>query len=330
MNYINHIALVLDASGSMQLHKNELIKIADEQIKYLAQRSKEMDQETRVTVYTFNQKVDCKIYDKDVLRLPSIASLYNCDGQTALIASVLKSQTDLAATAQLYGDHSFLTFILTDGQENCQGNVRELSAKIKSLPDNWTVAVLVPNQQGKAEAKCLGFPSDNIAIWDTTTKAGLEEAGKTIKAATDNWMTGRKSGIRGSSTLFMMSADNLNKDTIKAAGLTPLKANQFVRIPVPSDCVIKKFVEDAGLKFTVGTCFYQLSKTETIQANKEIAVVEKKTAKVYSGASARSMLGLPDTEVRVKHDYNPLFDVFVQSTSVNRKLIAGTKLIVMK
>lgn len=37
------------------------------------------------------------------------------------------------------------------------------------------------------------------------------------------------------------------------------------------------------------------------------------------------MIGLPDMAVRVKPDYNPDYSVYVQSTSINRKLIAGTK-----
>jgi hypothetical protein len=65
-NYINHVVLNLDASASMGPHRNNLIRVADGQIKYLAQRSQELDQETRVSVYSFNEEVECLIYDKDV------------------------------------------------------------------------------------------------------------------------------------------------------------------------------------------------------------------------------------------------------------------------
>jgi len=34
-------------------------------------------------------------------------------------------------------------------------------------------------------------------------------------------------------------------------------------------------------------------------------------------------------DVRVRPDYNPLYDVFVQSTSTNRKLLRGTKLLLL-
>lgn len=330
-NFINHIALVLDASASMSGHKDQLISIADAQIAHLARRSKELDQETRVTVYTFDSAVTCAIYDRDVLRLPSIAGHYKVGGNTALIDAVLKSQDDLAMTPEIYGEHAFLTFVLTDGEENSsRGNANGLASRLMALPSHWTVAVMVPNQQGKHEAKRFGFPADNIAIWDTTSKAGLEEVGAKIRQATEAWMFQRKSGVRGSRSLFSMGADVLNVNAVNAAGLAPLARGKYIVVPVVYDSPVSDFVQACGLKFTLGSCFYQLTKTETIQPHKDIAVLEKATGKVYAGAGARGVIGLPDSEVRVKPDYNPLFDVYVQSTSTNRKLIAGTKLLVLK
>ncbi len=122
-NFINHVALVLDASSSMSRLSGKVIEVADQQIAYLARRSRELDQETRVTVYVFANKVECVIYDKDVLRMPSLKQLYRVGGMTALLAATLTSQRELAQTAQLYGDHSFLTFVLTDGQENASCRV---------------------------------------------------------------------------------------------------------------------------------------------------------------------------------------------------------------
>ena len=60
---INHVALVLDGSGSMSSHKNNVIKVADEQIRHLMLRSEELCQETRVSVYWFDDKVKCLIFD---------------------------------------------------------------------------------------------------------------------------------------------------------------------------------------------------------------------------------------------------------------------------
>lgn len=329
-NYVNHIALVLDASGSMNRRAHDLIKVADDQIAYLARRSKELDQETRVTVYTFNSRAKCVIYDKDVLRLPSIASLYTASGQTGLIDATILSQNDLAMTPEKYGDHAFLTFVLTDGEENASRALPgDLIRLLGSQPDHWTVAVLVPDMRGKMEAKKFGFPPDNIAIWDTTSDSGVAEAGETIRQATDAYMIARASGVRGTRTLFSTGTDAVNKQTVAALGLRPLDPSKFMLIPVPQDATIKDFVERTGRPYITGQAFYQLSKSESIQANKDIAVVENRTAKVYLGREARQMIGLPDIQVRIRPNWNPDYTIYVQSTSINRKLMAGTKLLLL-
>ncbi|MEU3501802.1 vWA domain-containing protein [Streptomyces hundungensis] len=340
-NYINHVALVLDASSSMSHLSRKVVEVADQQITYLARRSQELDQETRVTVYVFADKVECVIYDKDVLRMPSLKEMYRAGGMTALLAATLKSQGELGQTAQLYGDHSFLTFVLTDGQENASHrcpdapstNPRELVQAVAQLvatqQDNWTLAVLVPDQMGKREAMQCGFPKDNIAIWDATSTQGLEEAGQVIQQATEKFMVGRAQGIRGSRAVFSTGADAVNKDTIEAAGLTPVDPSKYQLIPVARDAGIREWVVECGHTYRTGCAYYQLSKAEKIQAGKQIAVLEKKTDRVFTGPQARALLGLPDTEVRVKADHNDDFTIFVQSTSVNRKLVAHTRLLLM-
>ncbi|WP_327358884.1 vWA domain-containing protein [Streptomyces sp. NBC_01304] len=340
-NYINHVALVLDASSSMSHLSGKVVDVADQQIAYLARRSQELDQETRVTVYVFADKVECVIYDKDVLRMPSLKQLYRVGGMTALLAATLKSQRELAQTAQLYGDHSFLTFVLTDGQENASHrcpdaparNTGELVQAVAQLTetqqDNWTLAVLVPDQMGKREAMQCGFPKDNIAIWDATSTQGLEEAGQVIQEATEKFMVGRTKGIRGSRAVFSAGAEAVNKETIKAAGLTPADPTAYELLAVSREATIRNWVVECGHTFRTGCAFYQLSKSEKVQARKQIAVLEKKTDRVYTGPEARALLGLPDQEVRVKPDHNDDFTIFVQSTSVNRKLIPNTRLLFM-
>ncbi|MBZ4320465.1 vWA domain-containing protein [Streptomyces huiliensis] len=340
-NYINHVALVLDASSSMSHLSGKVVDVADRQIAYLARRSQELDQETRVTVYVFADQVECVIYDKDVLRMPSLKQLYRVGGMTALLAATLKSQRELARTAQLYGDHSFLTFVLTDGQENASGHcadapsrdprelARAVASMIETQEDNWTLAVLVPDQMGKREAMQCGFPKDNIAVWDATSTHGLEEAGEVIREATEKFMVGRTKGIRGSRAVFSTGADAVNQDTIKAAGLTPVDPAEYRLLPVAREAGIREWVTENGHTYRTGCAFYQLSKSEKVQARKRIAVLEKKTDQVYTGPEARALLGLPDVEVRVRPDHNDDFTIFVQSTSVNRKLVPNTRLLLM-
>jgi len=333
-NYINHIALVLDASSSMGHLQNQLVKVADAQIAYLAQRSRELDQETRVSVYTFNSEVKCVIYDKDVLRLPSIAQHYRPFGWTALIDATMKSQEDLSQTAQLYGDHAFLTYVLTDGAENKSRRWTggALAQLLEKQAENWTVAVLVPDQIGKFEAKKFGFPVDNIAIWDAKTVKGVVEVGETIRQATDNFMVGRSSGIRGTRSLFSTGGiDTLNKNTVKAARLRPLARDTYDVLKVDKAYPIREWVQEQGHHYLVGKAFYQLTKAETVQPQKTVAIRNRKSGRFHTGPEARNLLGLSQVDNdRVKPDLNPEYDIFIQSTSVNRKLVPGTKLLLLK
>ncbi len=332
-NYINHVALVLDASGSMRHRKDAVIKVADAQIAHLAQRSRELDQETRVTLYLFNDKVTCLTYDKDVLRLPSIAGSYRPDGQTALIDAAIQSQQDLDKTPELYGDHAFLTYILTDGQENHSRNrADKLMQVLDALAANRTVAVFVPDQSCKFEAKKFGFPAENIAIWDANSARGVEEVGSRIRETTDSFMSLRSTGMRGSRNIFSIGLANVNAQTVRSA-LRPLTPHQYHMIGVKNrkDMDIRTFVEQVGgIDYVIGRSFYQLMKTEEIQRQKLVLVREKRTGNVFGGPEARDLIGLPrDVTVKVKPDWNPEYDVFVQSTSVNRKLVPGTDLIVL-
>ncbi len=327
-NYINHIVLVLDASGSMSGRENEVITVADEQIAHLAQRSRELDQETRITVYTFADTTQCIIYDKDVLRMPSLRGHYRTAGQTALIDATLKSLEDLQKTPELYGDHAFLVYVMTDGGENrSRASSSTLNQRLTNMPVNWTVAALVPNQSGVFEAKKFGFPANNIAVWDATGRDGVREVGETIRRATDSYMTARVSGIRSSNNIFQVDTHNLTPKTVKAV-LGEL--HNYDLYPVSREANIRDFVETKTRRdYILGSAYYQLTKKEEIQAQKNVAIRDRISGKIYSGTPARSLLGLPPYEVKVGPDFNPNYDVFVQSTSVNRKLVPGTKLLVL-
>lgn len=332
-NYINHVVLVLDKSSSMLDHASEVVKVADNQIAYLAKRSKELDQETRVTVYAFADKTECLIYDKDVLRMPSLAGLYKAYGNTALIDATMKAFEDLAQTPELYGDHAFLVYVLTDGEENVSRlyEPKQLLAKISSLPDNWTVAAFVPDQSGKFEAKKFGFPADNIAIWDTSSKKGVAEVGETIRNATDNFMKSRAVGVRGTKNLFNMDSAvaSLNQQTVTSS-LPKLHPGQYRMAKVDQEGPIAPFVENMTKRaYRLGEAFYQLSKPEKIGPAKAVALLDKKSKALYTGPAARQLLNLPDYEVKVAPAHHPDFEIFVQSTSVNRKLVPGTTVLLV-
>lgn len=334
-NKINHIVFVLDASGSMADFTGALIKVADAQVATLAETSKQLNLETRVTIYSFGDAVECLVYDMDVLRLPSIATLYAVRNEmTALLDAAGEAIADLQQTPQKYGDHAFLLYLLTDGMENRsrRETAASLSKTIAGLPDNWTLAALVPGASNAFAVKNYGFP--NVAIWDATSKAGVEEAGRTMAAATQSYMTLRSgTTARSTTNLFNLNAAAVSAQTITAAGLTPLPYGTYSLSPIagiPEKTQVSHYVNNIlGLTFRLGSVYYQLTKPEKIAVNKLIALVDKKTDQVYVGREARTLLGLPDHEVKVAPATTDKYWIMVQSNSTNRHLVDHTKLLIM-
>lgn len=112
--------------------------------------------------------------------------------------------------------------------------------------------------------------------------------------------------------------------------LVPVVPGRFQVMTVDENCDIKGFVTKNGIEFKKGRGFYELTKAETVQQYKEIIMQDKETGEMFVGSQVREKLGLqPQTE---KGGVNEKlyakdakeFRIFVQSTSVNRKLIAGT------
>jgi len=123
----------------------------------------------------------------------------------------------------------------------------------------------------------------------------------------------------------------LGDETVMASvdrsdGLIPVPAGRFQVLRVDEDQAIRDFILDQGLAFKKGRGFYEFTKTETIQHYKEVILVDDSTGDMFSGEEARRMIGLPEgSNARIKPVIPAGYTVFVQSTSVNRKLKTGTR-----
>jgi hypothetical protein len=93
---------------------------------------------------------------------------------------------------------------------------------------------------------------------------------------------------------------------------------------------IKAMSEKYFGSYVKGSAFYELTKREPhVQDYKLFCIRDKKTNKVYTGVAARDILGLPRYgEISLNVGQNSDYDIFVQSTSVNRKIPLNTKLLV--
>lgn len=356
-NIINRFVLVVDKSLSMSHLSDAVVKVFDNFIAHLAVTSKAKDQETRVTVYLFGSynSAECVIWDMDVLRVPSLAGLYKAGGNTALVQTFLKAVREIRMIPTMYGDNSAFFLGLTDGEENDSTFPRtphaqraiaaELSQLIAAAPDEETYALLVPDQRAVHEAKQHGFPAANISVWDATSVEGLEEAGRVIREVADFYMDSRAHGVKGFSArnagvrggLFQMRDFSAAEVQMTLPQVTPgsyhfIDVTQADRDPGSDGCAIEPFYErKTGKPYPKGQCYYQFTKAEKVQGYKKVVI--EVGGVLYSGSldQTRGFLGLPDgLEVRVRPDQRAGAEIFFQSTSHNRKLMPGTRLLVFR
>ena len=110
--------------------------------------------------------------------------------------------------------------------------------------------------------------------------------------------------------------------------LEPVHPARFQVLGVDTDCPIKTFVHDNGLEFKTGRGFYQFIKSVKVQNYKEVVLVNDSTSSMFSGAQARTMLGLPKAgeggTVSLRPGSLKGYTAYIQSTSHNRKLLGGT------
>lgn len=114
--------------------------------------------------------------------------------------------------------------------------------------------------------------------------------------------------------------------------LNPVPSGRFQMFTPHIDVPIKDFIETQGIEFKKGRGFYQLSKSVKVQQYKEIILVNKTGGDIYNGPQVRQMLGLlPQTEsggttqrLNQSHLMGE-YDIFIQSTSYNRKLLSDFK-----
>jgi hypothetical protein len=317
---INNVIFVIDRSGSMQYHARAVEQV----IRGLKEPLAQADQVTRVSLYTFDDRIERNLH----LRHPDALSefKFQAHGQTALLDAVeqaIREHQNLLTGAD--EDHSFLLYAITDGQENASRRVRagDLKNLIAKLPENWTVAALVPDVSGIHYAKNCGFPVGNIEVWNTNSQRGFEEVGQRLIDTYKNYSVMRSAGTNSSNRLFI-DTKNLSVADVKQS---LVEDNSFRKYAVTATTAqpIREYTESVtGRGYILGSVFYQLTKPETIQSQKQIAIRNKQDGKVYSGANARQVLGLPSygfANVR-PGDFGD-WEIYIQSTSVNSKLIPG-------
>lgn len=185
---------------------------------------------------------------------------------------------------------------------------------------------MVPPGAKDKTAKHLNVPSDNISEWEATDH-GIQVASVQTNRGFNDYFVVRAQGMTSTSKFYSDMSD-VKTDDVKRS-LSNIR-NQVKVLAVPRECEIRELAEsEINTVYKKGSGFYQLTKPEKIQAYKKILIMEKNKQAVYGGDDARNILKLPNADVKVYPGNHANFDIFVQSTSVNRKLVRGTKLLVL-
>lgn len=338
-HYVNHFGLFVDGSDSMRIHASNVVKVADNQVAFLAQRSRELGQETRISLYSFSGRAQIYnlVWDMDVLRMPSIKDLYKTKSMTALMDATHKVIDDFKTIPTMYDDHAIYLLGISDGYENDSKNnlPGNLKSKIDSLPENWTIGLFVPDINSKAEAKRFGFSEGNIELWDTS-KSFTTEVGESLRKSAETFMTGRTQGIRGYNAKSGKSLFTFN--TVSVADIT--KTLKQLPIDTHSYTVDSRYLNSDGKvdimklgmmingkHYRAGDWFYEHNKTEIIQASKNVVLMANNRFWYGDMKTARGLLGLPDENVSVKPGVYNGYTLFVQTKSINRVLRAGDRVL---
>ena len=185
----------------------------------------------------------------------------------------------------------------------------------------------MPDQNGVRYAEQFGFYPGSIAVWDTTSTAGVERVGSQFNTVMDTYFHLRSSGVRGTKNLFNLDPAKITSKT----NLKEIPASSYEIFPVRQEQPIREFVESwTKEKYRLGSAYYQPTKPVKVQDYKKILVQDQNNGRVYEGAQMRQLLGLPDYTVEVNPLSHPNWRMFIQSASVNRKLFPNTFVLVRR
>lgn len=321
---VNRITILLDESGSMHHLRASVLRYANEQIANIKRVAAETGQATYITLLAFDTKVRVIFADAYCQSAPLVSEFdYNPNGGTALADAIRFAIDNMPEARDGQDDASHLIITLTDGQENASHGSKRIGEAIARAQGlgNWTFAFLGP-YGCKQVLSSFGVPVGNITEWEQTVK-GVETASVITRDAVSSYYDGRSRGERATSTLFTDLSAVRQADLKKMDSVT----GNFNVWMVNREIDIKSFVEGHGHPYIVGRGYYELTKPERVQAHKRLVIRDKNTGKLYGGDEARRLLGIATgagVSVKVAPGNHANYNLFVLSTSTNRKLVRGT------
>ena len=330
-----YVALVRDHSGSMRTLRNAAANDYNLTIDGIKQSMLEEKQTAIATVVEcgHGHRAEVRTVEKgrDIQHLPNISDYVANGSGTPLWDSVGEAISNIENVFDKDSlDVAFLVMVITDGEENAsrKWNATTIAQKITQLQatDRWTFVFRVPRGMSKTLTR-VGIPAGNIMEWEQTEQS-LVQSTVVTQNATREYFRNRTMGINASNS-FYADLSSVSPQEIRS-NLVDMSSKYWLAPVLPSQngMAIKDFCQNQFKDYELGRAYYQLTKTEKVQQQKNIAIREKTSGKVYSGPSARQLLGLPSYgEIRLKPGSFGNYEVYIQSTSVNRKLEGNTNIL---
>lgn len=342
---INLVGFILDVSPSMGGIIDMAKQVFNNQVKEACATAERENQETLITMTAFSSGVKIYVRNKPTKGfnppvMPCVQSW-----ATALEDAVVMTALEMKAKGddlerQGY-DVAYLLYTITDGKENgsltYKHQLGRYVSEVWNEAGNWTLGFLGPEYAG-AEYRRLGIPEGNFRFWETTQKSVQKDVVRNLSVGTQTYYATRSAGGASTKSLFVDLSDVRDADFTDGNDVT----NKFQSWKIEKESEISTFVNTklanpnvarkiGHNSYILGNAFYELTKKETIQPQKQIAIQDKVTGKIIIGDEARRLAGMAGSgNFRADPLNLSKYKLFVQSTSPNRKLVRGTTLLYLK
>lgn len=326
------IALAFDRSQSMACIAKAAERMFNTVIDCVKGNPSTPEHTVNLTIWWFGERVTREFCGPASLA-PSVQRFMPNEGSTRLFDTIGEIISYFSSVERVKPGASFIFNVITDGGENdsqqySSDHVNMLMSRNQAT-DRHTMTFMLPKGHKRNFCMTFGVPDGNVEEWEQSER-GSQVAATQTQAGFNNYFTSRAAGQTATRSFYSTDASNIKKSDLKKLN----EINGEVRVLTASvEETLREFCERVTRSPMLrGSAFYQLTKPEkNVQAYKKIVIREKTTGKIYGGDDARTMLGLPlvgDVPVRPGNHAN--FDVFIQSTSVNRKIPRGTSVIYWK
>ena len=204
---VNHIAFILDISGSMSNVADEALDNFNTQLRKI--RENTINQETYITLVMFDNNIEVKFAEKSANEVMELKK-YPIGGTTALNDAIGKTisilDNDIPELSDETLDHSALIFVITDGYENSskefdKDSIKTLIEKYEKK-DNWTITFMGGDidVQGTAVAGMSMTTLNTMSF--SNSKEGYDELKSAISSGIDTYYAARGVGMTKTSSFF--------------------------------------------------------------------------------------------------------------------------------